>query len=143
MLSGEYDTVTDTIGSTVITLKNVEEHSYKRRMFTGPDDKNIALVEYMMDMDQIQEFRYICAPDLFRYCDKDMSMLNYVFASCDNFCNPIEYSTKKDDTKVAKVAIVANKYGLTGRIPPNFFRPLTKLKDISGMFKKCSHMTGY
>lgn len=60
--------------------------------------------------------------------------MNYVFASCDNFCNTIKFDTNKED---------ANSNGLAGRIPPNLLKPLPSLNDITGLFKKCSHVTGY
>lgn len=135
VLSSNEEQVTD-LSNTGADIIYYRVDSYKTALMYNDDKSKLEdLVEYMLLTDQVQEFRYICPPDMFRYLNADIQVLSYIFAGCDNFCNSksVNYHT---DKKLLNV-------GLTGRIPPNLFKPVKNLKDITGIFKQCYHITGY
>ena len=69
MISADYDTITELVGhdgaKTTVNGNVIKNGTYK--------DGNAVhqWFEYYMSPDKIREFRFICSPDTFRYCNKE------------------------------------------------------------------------
>lgn len=77
---------------------------------------------------------YICAPDLFRYCNNinNLSIYN-IFKECGYSSN---YSIRWVSPQI-------KDYGLKGRIVPYLLKPISNVSSIQGMFFNCSLLSPY
>lgn len=70
---------------------------------------------------------YILPPDIFRYCyDNSSTSISYFLAESNREGSPGD-----------------EVYGLSGRIPPKLFEPLTQITDITGIFKNLKYVCPY
>ena len=74
---------------------------------------------------------YMMPMDIFRYCAPDCTV-NEIFKNVSRFNNGDKQSKVNDYV-----------YGLIGRIPPQLFKPLTELTELSGVFENCSGIIPY
>lgn len=77
---------------------------------------------------------FLCAPDLFRYCENSSSVnITGIFCNCgyDSNSNYIYMSPQIEN------------YGIKGRVPPYLLKPISYVTSISYMFKNCKLISTY
>ena len=84
--------------------------------------------------DRYNERKYICPPDLFRYCKNDsITKIDGIFEAC---CGPDQFHPNYDtDSHI--------EYGFYGVIPPYLFEPLTEITSLNKVFYKCKNILPY
>lgn len=94
---------------------------------------------YCADKSTSTNLNFICAPDLLRYCEnKSTTNLVGLFSECGYTSNNLsEYMYPRINNELI------NDFGLHGRIPPYFLKPVSNITDISYMFNDCSLLSSY
>lgn len=93
-----------------------------------------AKIQYNNEWSINSTLNYICAPDLFRYCNNiNILNINNIFRRCGYNSNGYKNS----------VSPQIEKWGLKGRIVPYLLKPISNVSSIQGMFHSCSLLSQY
>ena len=88
-----------------------------------------------MQADVIADPRYMCPPDMLRYCDQSCKVNGLFAHSGIERIHSAHNNYESDETWTV--------YGITGRICPYMLLPVSKTKDLSYMFTGCKKLTSY
>lgn len=141
------------------TRRYTIEWSYDGRhgfeTFNTPDYRNEDFVDWsarLSDLSQKYEYdashwtefndiipskydRFICAPDLLRYCDSNCDV-SYLFAGSGVAGMNSHYQISNPELNENKYA-----FGIKGRICPYLLKPVSTTTNVNGMFQYCKCLT--
>lgn len=93
-----------------------------------------AKIQYNNSWSATPTLNYICAPDLFRYCNNtNILAISNIFSGCG-------YNT---NGSIQWISPTIENWGLKGRIVPYLLKPISNISSIQGMFYNCSLLSQY
>lgn len=96
-------------------------------------------IETYTDNIIIGTLKFICPPDLLRYCSESLSNINYLFRYAGLSGNSqVQHSSTKSGVNYATTG-----YGVTGRICPYMLKPIPNLTSMEQAFAECNQLSYY
>lgn len=127
----EYD------GVYVPKIDNSELESKIENLDEEYDSLIVPEIKYCEEYVTKSTHNFICAPDLFRYCNNISGLnINGIFYNCG-------YTTNNSSRYMSPTPDGQNLYGLKGRIVPYLFKPISNITSIKEMFYNCSLLSPY
>lgn len=98
------------------------------------NEQNSIDIQYCNSLSIVNNLHFLCAPDLFRYCE-DSASINVTGIFCD--------SGYTSNGNWAFMSPRTENYGIKGRIPPYLLKPISQVTNISYMFRNCKLISTY
>lgn len=98
------------------------------------NEQNSIDIQYCNSLSIVNNLHFLCAPDLFRYCE-DSASINVTGIFCD--------SGYTSNGNWAFMSPRTENYGIKGRVPPYLLKPISQVTNISYMFRNCKLISTY